>query len=140
MERATKKDREEFIRLMINHTPDKFTYDLQYEGLVRQVCKRLMYYSATYARIQELWCNGPEAPNGLTPEQYRRIDDHYNNVTVPYYERKEARIEQKIKDLCASIECEPVFSGDPRGATVKIKMSDGFTNDWGREGICVPTS
>ena len=33
-----------------------------------------------------------------------------------------------------------VFSNDPRGACLKVKVADGFTNDWGREGICVPTS
>lgn len=31
-----------------------------------------------------------------------------------------------------------VFSGDPRGCTVKLIFKDGYTNDWGREGYCVP--
>jgi hypothetical protein len=33
---------------------------------------------------------------------------------------------------------EAKFSGDPRGATVKLKMPDGRYDDWGQEGICVP--
>jgi hypothetical protein len=33
-----------------------------------------------------------------------------------------------------------VFSGDPRGCTVKIVCRNGFTNDWGKEGVCVPTN
>lgn len=31
-----------------------------------------------------------------------------------------------------------LFSGDPRGCTVKIVCPNGFTNDWGKEGVCVP--
>lgn len=31
------------------------------------------------------------------------------------------------------------LSGDPRGCTVKLTVPSGRTNDWGREGICVPT-
>lgn len=30
------------------------------------------------------------------------------------------------------------FSGDPRGCTVKLIFHDGATNDFGREGWCVP--
>ena len=31
------------------------------------------------------------------------------------------------------------LSGDPRGATVKVVLSNGETNDWGKTGYCVPT-
>lgn len=33
----------------------------------------------------------------------------------------------------------PVFSGDPRGACVKLRVPSGKTDDWGQTGICVPT-
>jgi hypothetical protein len=33
----------------------------------------------------------------------------------------------------------PCFSSDPRGATVKLKVPSGKTNDWGEVGVCVPT-
>lgn len=33
-----------------------------------------------------------------------------------------------------------LFSGDPRGCTVKLTFADGFTNDFAKEGYCVPTS
>lgn len=32
-----------------------------------------------------------------------------------------------------------VFQGDPRGATVKLLLPSGATNDWGKEGWIVPT-
>lgn len=52
------------------------------------------------------------------------------------------RLRKRITDLCAEIDpgCVPVFGGDPRGATVKLKVPSGRTNDWGAEGICVPGS
>lgn len=34
---------------------------------------------------------------------------------------------------------EVIFSGDPRGCTVKLTFADGFTNDFAHEGYCVPT-
>ena len=33
-----------------------------------------------------------------------------------------------------------IFSGDPRGCTVKLTFKDGYTNDFGKEGYCVPIS
>jgi hypothetical protein len=35
---------------------------------------------------------------------------------------------------------EPVFSGDPRGATVKLRVPSGKCDDWGQTGLCIPTS
>jgi len=32
-----------------------------------------------------------------------------------------------------------IFSGDPRGCTVKLEMPNGATNDFGGEGWCIPT-
>lgn len=34
----------------------------------------------------------------------------------------------------------PIFNGDPRGATVKLSVPSGKTDDWGQVGICVPTA
>jgi len=39
---------------------------------------------------------------------------------------------------CASFGALAILGGDPRGCVVKIKVPDGFTNDFGNEGICVP--
>jgi DNA N-6-adenine-methyltransferase (Dam) len=55
-------------------------------------------------------------------------------------EAKEERIQAKVTELCKAFGCVPVFQGDPRGNVLKIQVPDGYTNDWGREGICVPTS
>ena len=45
-----------------------------------------------------------------------------------------------ITVACEPYEVTPLFSGDPRGATVKLRVPSGYTDDWGTEGICVPTA
>jgi hypothetical protein len=74
--------------------------------------------------------------------------------TIPRIARTSARSEAAIEKACAAVNagigcnCEagskpctfiPHFNGDPRGAVVKLSVPSGRTDDWGREGICVPT-
>lgn len=46
--------------------------------------------------------------------------------------------ERGIRQVCEKIGCGAVLSGDPRGATVKLKVPSGRTDDWGGTGLCVP--
>lgn len=57
-------------------------------------------------------------------------------------EKTVARLEAKVRAVCEEINpaCVPVFSGDPRGATVKLKVPSGKVTDWGGVGVCVPGS
>lgn len=55
-------------------------------------------------------------------------------------EERSENLEAVIVKRSAEIGAKGVhFSGDPRGATVKLILPDGATNDWGSEGWCVPT-
>lgn len=67
-----------------------------------------------------------------------RLQEQACNEQVP--DGHDAKCEQRIRTICTAIhpECKPVFSGDPRGATVKLVLPSGKTNDWGGTGICVP--
>jgi hypothetical protein len=47
-------------------------------------------------------------------------------------------VERRVKAWLTRTPFVPVFSGDPRGAVLKIKVPSGRTDDWGQEGICVP--
>jgi hypothetical protein len=98
-----------------------------------------MRYGATYGRIQEFGCNSPDYPNGASNELIARIEKRWERE-AERLAKKETRIEAKVTELCKQINAVPVFQGDPRGNTIKIRVSDGYTNDWGREGICIPTS
>jgi hypothetical protein len=81
--------------------------------------KRIMRYAATHQRLATEDCN-----RGLTAIE----------------ELKVKNVRAAILNIGLSDGVDARFSGDPRGCTVKLVVADGYTNDWGKEGICVPTS
>lgn len=89
-----------------------------------KLARLILRHGATYQRIQELYCNEP-----MNERQQARV------------EKKETAIERRIKGLCEMMGFGvPKFSGDPRGHTIKLTLPSGYTDDWGREGFCVPSS
>lgn len=87
--------------------------------------KRMMTHAKRHHRLMELLCSD---------ERFcKEVDEDGNH---PQVTDCRARINQCAKRLGAT---GVLFSGDPRGATVKLTFADGFTNDWGKEGYCVPT-
>lgn len=113
MQRATRKQREQFIVDLTKHAPKAQQWHAE----------RIMRYGATYGRMQEDWCN-----REMSDKETERV------------ERREKRIEEKVTKILGEIDCKPVFGGDPRGNTIKIVLPDGYADDWGREGLCVPTA
>lgn len=68
-----------------------------------------------------------------------RLDEHACNRELTSRERlQEAVAEPRAAELVASIGCELVRNGDPRGPSILVKLSTGETDDWGRRGWCVP--
>lgn len=51
----------------------------------------------------------------------------------------DCRAAKRITDRLNPFGIVPIFNGDPRGAVVKLQVPNGRTDDWGREGLCVPT-
>lgn len=80
-------------------------------------CVKLMRCAATLQRLAETACN--------------------RELTVTEI-RTEERIQLDVIAILAPHDCEAKFGGDPRGCVVKIVVPDGYTNDFGNEGICVP--
>jgi hypothetical protein len=115
--RASQKQREEFLARLQDEFPEKSFREVLEAG------RLILRHSATYARIQETWCN-------------EEMDD----ARTKQMEAKEARLEARLQEICQSLspDCAPDFQGDPRGTTVKIKLPSGYTDDWGRTGFCVP--
>jgi len=86
---------------------------------------RLMRYAGTYQRIMELHCND------ICPYKHETVAG--DDVCL-----KAERIRERINAELDVYDCKGYFQGDPHGCCVKIVVPDGYTNDWGREGICVP--
>ncbi len=139
MQTASHSDREKFVALIQQHAGGDPTQRYS-------LAQRLMRYGATYGRLAEDACNGPEfnLPNtsytaanreAIAREiqaQWRRQQD-----AIP---AKQEKIEAAVEKLCSEFDCKAIFSGDPRGNTLKIEVKSGYSNSWGGEGILVPTS
>lgn len=69
--------------------------------------------------------------------QHQRLQERACNEQVP--DNHDARCESRIRSVCTNLPgCSPIFSSDPGGATVKLSLPSGRTDDWGAIGICVP--
>jgi hypothetical protein len=86
--------------------------------------RTLISLAKRHAHLEELRC-GDEA----FCRELNEDGEHPRTLRV------EARIERLAKRLGAA---GVIFSGDPRGCTVKLTFADGETNDFGKEGWCVP--
>lgn len=128
----------EFVHAMARHT----------RATVRQ-CLALMRYAATLQRLAEDDCNIPmdDAQRAKWEAKRGRIQQRVTELVLsiqgdnhtPEYEQyaPESLIEGIwMKDMT---KCAPVFFGDPRGAVLKIRVPDGFSDSFGGEGICVPS-
>lgn len=137
---SKQRDRDEFIVLMAR------------EGVPVDVARRLMRAGVSLHRIAELQCSSEAADRDRVPcpggadTCLCRDYGSYEGIgvpasvhgTVPRINVREAAIKRRVRALCTQHNLVPVFNGDPRGAVLKVKVPSGVTNDWGREGVCVP--
>jgi hypothetical protein len=81
----------------------------------------------------------------LAAAHQKAMEDYCNGTFQAYDAEGEAvpklaNLRKRIEKLAVECGCTGVhFQGDPRGATVKLNFKNGATNDWGKEGWCVPT-
>ena len=109
------------------------------KGSARRTAELLCRHSKTYARVQVNLCNGVEWDARFdTNESFARRRD----AQQEYARKRDAQLEKRIRTLVAELGegFSVVLGGDPRGCTVKLIVPSGKTNDFGREGICVPTA
>ncbi len=95
--------------------------------------QRLLRFAATHQRLQTDACNGPDYSRCRSEAEREYVAKNFAKGT-----RKLEKCEEKIRLICWTFNAFPVFGEDPRGCTVKIRVPDGTTNDFGQEGICVP--
>lgn len=123
-----RKERHEFIAILYEHSPHEWQAGDPPMFIQRQA-ELLMRYSVTLHRLAEELCNG-----------YQTWDGKWDEKRTAQAEKKQARIEQRAAEVAAAIGGKVITGGDPRGCVLKIIFPDGYTNDWGREGICIPTA
>lgn len=62
-----------------------------------------------------------------------------NRELTEFETRKQKRVTNSLVAIAsARLGCIVKCHGDPRGCVVKLQVPDGYTNDWGSEGVCVP--
>lgn len=105
---------------------EQLAIDLERNGCTpsEKKCKRLIQLATNHHKAMEDYCNGTRDPYDSEGED------------KPWY----VKMKNEIADLAFSMGCTGVkFSGDPRGCTVKLILPNEATNDFGKEGWCVPT-
>lgn len=111
---------------------EQFIADLRKHGNATgepyAIASELIGKAARHERYMVAQCNG-EYPYG---RDHNMDDGHPKKV-----EKCRADITSLAKEAGAK---GVIFGGDPRGCTCKLTFADGFTNDFAKEGYCVPTS
>jgi len=104
------------------------------------ICSALCRAATSYARIQEDACNGhPINSSPTAPIDYiHKLQGKWEARCDRENDRLEALIKRHAESL-PGVKAV-LFGGDPRGCTVTLVMTDGRSDDWGREGLTVPGS
>jgi hypothetical protein len=98
---------------------------------ILRICSLICRLAPTYERLQVELCNGPEG----------RTDGWNQEAWHARIAKREGEIEARVKYLVGQLptidgkEILPVFNGDPRGATIKLRMPDGRGCDGGEFGL-----
>ena len=95
-------------------------------------------------RLAELACSSEAADRDRVPCPAAKglpclCDAAQGHESVPRIAVTAARIERQVTRLLAEHGISPIFQRDPRGAVFKLKVPSGKTDDWSREGLCVPS-
>lgn len=107
---------------------DQFAFTIDLHGkcgieVARRNAAVLMRYGAAHNR---------EMCNACNCEWWRGYDDEGEPIG------RLKKIRDSITILATQVNAGVIFSGDPRGVTVKLTFADGFTNDFAYEGVIVP--
>lgn len=97
---------------------EDFLLTLAREGVPAAVSRTVLRHTNTLQRLSVEACN--------------RTLTHQEHV-------RDGRATTAIRLALEPYGVTPIFSGDPRGACVKLQLPSGRTDDWGQTGLCVPT-
>jgi hypothetical protein len=147
---------------------ERFLRTMQAGGMAPEIARRILRHANTVQRLSVLACNGDRRPYVPCPASYAGREElclcdkpdcdkpDGQHEKIPPVAIEQARAKRLIREWCdkaclaweaadpqhrscITIPFSAVFGGDPRGACVRLEVPSGKTDDWGREGICVPT-
>lgn len=117
---VTISDRREFTQALISHAQPEGDQAPDIIG----AADRLIRLGRRYEAIQVRWCN-----------------EDMDGPTTARQKGEEGGIEAEVREIARQLGIpDVIFQDDPRGATIKLVMADGFYNDWTHEGVCIPGS
>ncbi len=119
---------------------EEFLVKISSEGLPLEIARKVMRHAATIQRLSEAECNGDyPCDNGERKVSFcAKCESGYVPSSMRGGICPNCRAAARIEAILAPYPIKPKFQGDPRGAVVKLVVPSGNTDDWGREGICVP--
>ncbi len=130
----TKQEAENRIRFVDRLASESTTVNPRY------LAELILRHGKTYSRIQEMNCNGVGTWYNESNESFSKRQARHE----AYCEKREQQLEKRITAICAELGAgfEPIFQGDPRGNTVKIKLPSQpkAGNSFDQECVGVPTS
>ena len=118
--RVTRRGRD-LAHAIVEDYPDNQRAD------ILRACSLIARHARTHKHLAEAQCNGFQDWRG-----------NWDQAQADAAEKRSDAIEARILTLVQTwIDpyASAIFGGDPRGATVKIVLPSGRTNDFGREGI-----
>ena len=126
---SRQREREEFLVAMAK------------EGVSIEQGWALLRHARTLHRLAEAVCDGTwPADNGQRPTAVCPVcGGLWAPEAICGQRCSGCRAEAAVRQLLVGTGIEPVFSGDPRGAVLKLRLPSGCTNDWGQTGFCVPS-
>ena len=134
MRRVSMKEREKFIAAICEEVTK--LHPTTFRSEAEPLARRILRWGRTYGRLAEEACNG-DWPLRHTDQA----------AWAKELKRQQSRATTYIAEACLELSllvCPnsflPMFSGDPRGHTVKLRVPSGRTDDVAGEGLCVPTS
>jgi hypothetical protein len=132
----------------------EFIAAMAIEGMSVRESRKVLRLAATLTKLAEAQCNGDwPADNGERetleclecgcywhPSAFTKSKStsSINAADLKGLLCVNCRTEARLAAIVKPLGIEPIFNGDPRGCVVKLRVPSGKTNDWGREGICVP--
>ena len=114
------KDRDEFIGVIVEETWNRTKGRQGSLNDAIDLARLILRNAGTVQRLAEVMCNREPTNREC---------------------RQDEKCAQRIREACKPWGIKPNFSGDPRGACVKLILPSGRHNSWGgpEEGFCVPT-